>query len=146
MADAVCLLRLAEDFIEEDDVLEGGEAAFDIVDERPELAGGEEGAGLGIVEDVGDFTLLEARVDRDDLDPGAGEAEVDDHPLGAVLHHEGDALAGLDPELPDGLGDGAGLLEVVAVGPGAPDPSGLPAQGDAVAAMRGGVEKNGAEG
>ena len=145
VADAVGLFRFAEDAVEEHDVLERGQAALDFADERPELAAGEERAGFRVVEDVGDFALLQARVDGDDFDAAAGEAEVDDHPFGAVLHHHRDALTGLDSELAGRLGDVAGLLQIVAVGPGAPDAFGLPAHGDSIGTLRGGVEKNSAD-
>ena len=144
-AHAALAAVLGDGAVRQDDRAHVLERPHHLADERAGLAAAEEGDGLGVAQDVRDLVRMEADVHRDGRDAARDDAEVGRHPLGAVLHHERDAVPGLHAETAERLRDGAGAAVEVVERPFVPDVAGLPAHERGGGGLGVGVEEKGAE-
>ena len=76
----------------------------------------EEGAGVGLVEDIFQFRRLVARVDRDEDSADLGRGELEDDPFRHVVGPDGNVVPLFDTELQEPLGYGTADLVELPVG------------------------------
>src|SRR5262249_57157049 len=82
------------------------------------LGGGDDDPdGLGVVELVVDLPGRQRGVGRDGDGAGGEDGHVGDQPVGAVLGHQPDGVAGPDADVGQGAGPGQGRGAVVVPGP-----------------------------